>query len=239
MNDFFKLDGGIGGNTLSYILPFILIALSIYLIYLNKDFLKKHDKAFRIILAVNLIILELFYQISMYNRSTSLQDFLIGNEMLPLHFCSIGLLLCIYTLLANDERTYKYLFFIAHLGFLLAFLFPDITVGFDRLRYYQFYISHGTFIITVYYFYFTRDIPITFKDYVNASLLMSLVGLFIVTPINIIYNTGFMFIVNYDDTPFELLPNVYVAYIGAIIVLWLGFYIVYVLTCKNRKISNT
>ncbi len=122
------------------------------------------------------------------------------QTMLPLHLCSVFVVLNAILLLSHNRRIYEYSYFLGLGGALQALLTPDAGIyGLPHFRAFQTLIAHGLiacaplYMTTVYGFRPTwRSIP---RVFLGANIYMLVIGV-----VNWALGSNYMFIARKPDT---------------------------------------
>lgn len=182
-----------------------------------------HDKTIRYTLGTIGIVSEL---------SLQLWIFLNGNwtfqENLPIGICAFSLYLGIFVMFTKNWKVFEIGYFWA-IGGVLSVIFPDILYGPDRFRYYIYLVIHMTFFFMYMYMMFVHDYVPTFKSFRKSFVLLLAVVLVFIVPINLIFETNFMYLLEPGDTPFTLFenPNYFLYLTGCILLSMMGMTIWY------------
>lgn len=159
--------------TPAHILPVIVMALIIYLIYRYKDLLRdtKLDHYIRYTMAFVLIISEMSY----YWR-------LVGNpslgpnpvEHLPIAVCGWVAIFCSYIVIGKNQTLFDIVYFWLFAGSVFALLTPTVITytGPTRFRYYQFWIEHTATFIAVFYMIFVHKMRPTIKSMIKSYVAL-------------------------------------------------------------------
>ena len=183
-----------------HFIPLVLVIVGVLAIYFLRDKIKQsgHDKTIRYTLGTLGIVSELSLQVWI---------FLNGNwtvrENLPIGVCAFSLYLGIYIIFTKNWKAFEIGYFWA-IGGVLSVVFPDILYGPDRFRYYNFLFLHMVFFFMYMYMMFVHDFVPTFKSFKKSFLLLLLVVLVFIVPVNLIFDTNFMYLLEPHDTPFSI-----------------------------------
>lgn len=186
-----------------HIIPMFLVVVGVLIIYLLRNKIKAsgHDKAIRYTLGTLGILSEV-----------ALQVWIIANGNwtfrvnLPIGVCSFSLYMGIYVIFTKNWKVFEIGYFWA-IGGVLSVVFPDILFGPDRFRYYIYLFLHMVFFFMYMYMMFVHDFVPTFKSFMKSFLLLFAVVVVFIIPINLIFKTNFMYLLEPGDTPFALFEN--------------------------------
>jgi hypothetical integral membrane protein (TIGR02206 family) len=203
-----------------------ILLLCLFLLYfLRNRFNENGKRAFRIVLAVVLVINELGWHI--WNAAIGEWNI---QTMLPFHLCSILIWLSAYMLIKKSYRIYEFAYLLGIIGAMQAVLTPDVgAYGFPHYRFFQTFISHGGIILAACYMTWLegfRPIPASLvRVIVGSNLYLVLVGL-----INWLVGSNYLFIAHKPVTAslLDVLPEwpIYILYIeGLAIFLCLFMYL--------------
>ncbi|MCK5388006.1 MAG: TIGR02206 family membrane protein [Candidatus Izimaplasma sp.] len=184
-------------------IPLFLVVTGVIVIYLLKDKIKAsgYDKRIRYTLGTLGIISEL---------SLHLWIILNGNwtiqHNLPIGVCAFSMYLGIYIMFTKNWKVFEIGYFWA-IGGVLSVVFPDILYGPDNFRYYNFLFLHMIFFFMYMYMMFVHDYVPTFKSFKKSFLLLLAIVLVFIVPVNLIFGTNFMYLLEPGDTPFVIFAN--------------------------------
>ncbi|GLB60872.1 YwaF family protein [Cytobacillus sp. NCCP-133] len=148
--------------TASHILMIVLLAAVSGILFILRKRLRQVDAWVRGMMFFLLFVLELLYHIWLFNNGQWDISF-----TLPLHLCSISLILCLVLLATKSNAIFQVVYFIGIVGALMAILTPELFLGFPHFRYFQFFITHNLIIWTCLYYVFVHQ----FKPTGNGMLL--------------------------------------------------------------------
>ena len=209
---------------------FITIALSATFLILHfAHYIKewKYEKSLRIGIASLMVILELGYHT---------HNFINGKFSIPLHVCSVAVIISIYLLLTNSKKAFGLVFYLGLLGGYTALFLPDMSdYTYINMRYYHFIIIHLLIVVIPLYYYKAYGYRLTLHSVRRAVLL-----LLAMTPLAVYINTtmdrNYMFIGEKPDPIAAYLPPwpFYILLFGVLIIGL--FYSMYFLS--NLKIRK-
>ena len=210
--------------SLNHTIPLILIIIGVWLIYSFRNRLanSKNENIIRYSIATIAILLEVSFQIwQMY--------FGVWNfaESLPLHLCRLTNYLGIIAMFTKSYKIFEIAYFWS-LGGVVSILFPDILHGPDRYRYYHFIASHMLFFFMYMYMLFVLRFRLDFNSFKKSYLTLLILVLFVVIPVNNIFDMNYMYLLYPADTPFSIFEGRgYLLYIvgclgltSVVMVLW-------------------
>lgn len=204
MSEFFSYPHNPSNQFVSYspnhIMPLMLIVIGVILIYLfrNKLAKSKNEKFIRYAIATFAILLEVSFQSwQMYH---GVWDF---AESLPLHLCRLTNYLGIIAMFTKSYMIFEIAYFWC-LGGVVSILFPDILHGTDRYRYFHFMTSHILFFYMYMYILFVLKFELSFKSFKKSYFTLLGLVLFVIVPINNIFDMNYMYLLYPADTPFSI-----------------------------------
>ncbi len=208
-----------------HFIPLTLIVVGVLIIYFLKDKIKAsgHDKTIRYTLGTIGIVSELSLQLwIILNGNWTIQ------ENLPIGVCAFSLYMGIFVMFTKNWKVFEIGYFWA-IGGVLSVIFPDILYGPDRFRYYIYLILHMTFFFMYMYMMFVHDYVPTFKSFRKSFVLLLAIVLVFIVPVNLIFETNFMYLLEPGDTPFALFenPNYFLYLTGCILLSMVGMTIWY------------
>ncbi len=210
-------------------IPFIYMIVVLSLLYINRNKIKswKHEKKLVLFIVFSSIAFELIYYYQKALSVGSIHAYFFELDMLPLHLCTLSLWLSIFAILKKNEKAFKFTFFAANMGVILAMIFPALNYSFDNFRYYHYYYVHIGFLIMNYYMYFIYNFKVEFKDSLKAAATLIIFGLTVVLPINYFLGSFYMFIYNTSSTPFSIFPSPWIALIVKFFLVITVFLLIY------------
>lgn len=122
------------------------------------------------------------------------------QEMLPLHLCSIFVILNSIMLFTRNYRIYEFSYFLGIGGALQAFLTPDAGVyGLWHFRPIQTLLAHGLIITEGIYMTVVESFRPTVKSFLNVLVFGNL-GMAVVYVINLLVGGNYMFLMHKPPT---------------------------------------
>ncbi|MBT2689885.1 TIGR02206 family membrane protein [Bacillus sp. ISL-47] len=155
--------------TASHLLMIFLFAVVSAIMFIFRGRLRNMDGQVRKIMFFLLFTMELFYHIWLYKGGYWDVTF-----ALPLHLCSISLILCLILLATKSKVVFQIVYFIGIVGALMAILTPELFLGFPHFRYFQFFITHNLIIWTCLYFVFVHNYRPTGKGLLMSILFLNI-----------------------------------------------------------------
>ncbi len=176
------------------IMLFLFIFGSILIVMLHTT-LKKYEKVFKTILFVSLFLFETLYHVWLY----------VGGQWniafaLPLHLCSISLLLCLILLLSNSKLVFQFVYFLGLAGAMQALVTPELFVGFPHFRFFQFFITHILIIWVGLFFVFVNGYVVTKRGMWQSFAFLNAVAV-IAFIANIATEGNYMFLAHKPENP--------------------------------------
>ncbi len=218
---FFGYEHGIEMSYFSiwHLVQILVTAVVIFLIIRFKDQLReyKHEKRIRYIAGILLILLEISWHAwSIYNGKWTVV------KAVPLGVCAINIYFAIYLLFTKNEKVFNIIYFWG-LGAILSVVFPDISHGPDRFRYYEFFLIHQMFLWTYMYLIFVHGYRPQIKHMLRSALALFIAAVGIALPLSFIFEHNFMFMYDAGGTPLEIIqPLGHAVYvIGTVIVMFI------------------
>lgn len=217
MGDFFSFTENVNNTfeefSLNHIIPLLSIIIGVYLIFHFRVQLRnyKYEKWVRYGIAFFAILLEISFQV--WQMVYGKWDF---AESLPLHLCRLTSYIGIYIMFSKNTKVFEIAYFWSLAG-VVSILFPDILHGPDRYRYYHFMMSHILFFYMYMYMLFVLDFKLTFQSFKKSFITLFILAIFIIIPIDNIFDINYMYLLNPGDTPFTI--------------FWGGSYFQYLVGC--------
>lgn len=157
----------------------LIIAITIYLIYINRDSIRKlPQRPIEIGLGLMLVTPRLMMYFWYFNYETTLR------EVLPLYLCRIVIICTAYTLLTGRNELRFITYYWGVFGSVLALLFVD-TGGytFPHVMFFSFFVGHAIMFISAFYMVFISDYTPSIED-LRKIIICSVVYLFITNEVN-------------------------------------------------------
>ncbi len=231
MKDFFSDVTGLelAEFGLLHISLILLIILGSVLIYIYRDKLRnyKHEKRVRYTMASFALLFEF-----------SLYAWKIGNGIwtwedgLPIGVCGLTLYLAIIAMYTKKFNIFEIGIFWSF-GAVASVMFPDTPYSVDRFRFYQYMFGHMFFFFMYIYMLFVLEFVPTFKSFKKSYIVMFITAVTLLA-VNSILNTNFFYLVESDETPFEIfegngqalyLIGIYIAVSLLMSIWYLPFYV--------------
>lgn len=178
-------------NLAERLIPLLLLAISLYLIYKYRDQIKQyqHEKWIRYSLGILLFVL-----FTSHYTLRIIEYGLWDSINIPFHLCSFSMMLSIYLFFQKENKAvFSFLLIAGILGAMVSLLYPVIGYTSSYYRYYQFYIGHSLLVVAPMYFMFVHGMKPTQKDVVQAFITLQVLALFM-TIFNYYNDTDFMFL---------------------------------------------
>ena len=141
--------------------------------------------------------------------------------LLPLELCTIAAYFLCYLLLSYNKELFKIVYFWVIVGVFLTLFFPIISDSVTDFRFWHYFVVHIAMLVMAIYLYMVERDELTFKDSTISWLINLGILLVIVVPVNLIFDTNFMFIM---DLP-TVFANIF-SWTGRIVpVIWVIFII--------------
>mgnify|MGYP000880558827 CR=1 FL=1 len=184
-----------------HLLQIFITALVVFLIYFYRKQLRefKHEKTLRYIIAGTLLVIEL----SLHVWHLANNDYYIAH-MLPLNLCTINVYASIVIIFSKNKKVFNIAYFWGF-GALLSVLFPDMSYGPDRYRYYQFFYAHMFFLWIYMYMIFVHDFRPGLKEFKRSAAVLFVLAIGIALPVNLIFGENYMFLLEHGGTPLEII----------------------------------
>ena len=221
-----------------HFLQIAITILVVFLIFRYRNQLRdyKNEKYVRYIIGGVLLTLEISLHVWLLaNNEWSLR------HSLPLDLCTINIYGATILIFTKNKKLFNIIYFWGF-GALLSVLFPDILYGPDRYRYYQFFYAHIMFLWIYMYMIFVHDYRPTFKQFLRSCGYLFILAVIIVFPIDLLLGENYMFMVQADGTPLELIEGFgqFVFTAGTVIVMFfvalLWYSPIYLYLKKTNKI---
>ena len=187
--------------------PHIVALLVIFLINLAiLGFRKASERTLRIVrwsMAIMLCVDDFSWQI--WNAFWGHWDF---QTMLPLHLCSMMMILAFFMLIFKNHRIYEFVYILGIGGAFQALMIPPIGIyGFPHFRFFQTFLAHGLLLTSAVYMTTVESFRPTWRSLlrvtIGVNIYVVLVGL-----INWVIGSNYLFIAHKPATAsmLDLLP---------------------------------
>ena len=185
MKEFFSYFFGAGSQvefslfTPAHFAPVVLMLLVIWLIYKNKDSLRKskYEETLRYALAFAMIVCDMSY----YWRLAAMPS-LGGNAMndLPIGVCTWSVILGSFLMIGKNQTLFDIIYFWLLSGSLFALITPTplTYTGPTRYRYYQFWLEHTLGYISLFYLIFVHNMRPTVRSAVKSWIALAVLAVF-------------------------------------------------------------
>ena len=185
MKEFFSYFFGAGSQvefslfTPAHFAPVVLMLLVIWLIYKNKDSLRKskYEETLRYALAFAMIVCDMSY----YWRLAAMPS-LGGNAMndLPIGVCTWSVILGSFMMVGKNQTLFDIIYFWLLSGSLFALITPTplTYTGPTRYRYYQFWLEHTLGYISLFYLIFVHNMRPTVRSAVKSWIALAVLAVF-------------------------------------------------------------
>ena len=116
-----------------------------------------------------------------------------ASNSLPLELCSISLMLTILLLWTGNKYIYDFVFYAGIGGAIQAIATPVLDMGFPHFRYFHFFYTHISIVLTALYFTWVKGYRPTFKGIIQTMVALN-IFLPIVFAINVQIQGNYMFL---------------------------------------------
>lgn len=232
--------------TLAHLLPILVGAAIIFLIYAFRENIKNFRKEIylRYVLAFALIISEMSY----YWRLIGIPS--LGPnpiDHLPITVCGWAVVFCSYMVIGKSQTLFDISYFWLLSGTVFALITPTVITftGPTRFRYYQFWAEHLLGYIAIFYMIFIHKMRPYFKSIIKsyaALLILAVVAYF--TNRMLGPGANYLFMARPEDTPsvLDILPPNFVLRLiimAAVITVLFGVAYLpwYIIDRRAKKIS--
>lgn len=167
------------------------IAIFIFLLGSLLLFLFRHqlsEKLIRILFVTIILFFEIGYHI--WLLSNHLWD---ASFALPLHLCTISIILCILLLFTNNQFIFEIVYFIGIAGAIQAIFTPELFYNFPHFRFLHFFINHILIIWVCLFYVWIKKYTISFISIFKSFVFLHMAAL-IAFVANIITGGNYMFL---------------------------------------------
>ena len=145
------------------------------------------------------------------------------REHLPLHLCSIAVVLSIVLLLTRARLPYELTYFWGLAGTSNAIVTPELTEGFPDYHFFQYFITHGGIVATALFATFGLGMRPTFKSLMRAFVWLNVLA-GVVALVNLALDSNYLYLC---EAPVTASPFLFLAWPWYLIwleVLAFGFF---------------
>ena len=145
------------------------------------------------------------------------------REHLPLHMCSIAVVLSIVLLLTRTRLSYELTYFWGLAGTSNAIVTPELVEGFPNYHFFQYFISHAGIVATALFATFGLGMRPDFRSLMRAFLYLNALAA-VLALVNLALDSNYLYLCEPPVTasPFLFLPWPW--YLIWLEVLALGFF---------------
>lgn len=215
MKQFFAYFFGAGNQvefslfTVAHFAPILWMLVMIYLIYRNREKLRRFQKEemIRYILAFALIISDMSYYWRLVGVP-ALQPGPIDN--LPIGVCGWAVILCSFMVVGKTQTLFDIAYFWLLSGSVFALLTPTplTYTGPTRFRYYQFWAEHTLGYIAIFYMIFVHNMRPTVKSAVKSYIALFVMAVIAYCVNTMIPGANYLFLARPESAPsvLDILP---------------------------------
>ncbi|MDD4607591.1 MAG: TIGR02206 family membrane protein [Bacilli bacterium] len=221
---------------------FILIG-GLIVIYLNRDKISKLSSKMKKKITIAMVSIWLINRF-IYMGSYIYFGIYDWRNDLPLHFCFISGYLFVYSLLFNNKKVFKVVYFFAFIGPLTATIWPALTSSFDYFVFYEFFISHHIFVLFTFFVYYMNNVKINKNDLYKSIFWANIVFL-VAFVFNTIFGTNYIMSETLPDHVLELYPflrhinyPIVILEIAGLVVAMLAYIPVYFKNTENKHLQD-
>lgn len=237
MRKFFNYFFGAGDTvefknfSLAHIMPIILMAAIIILIYKYREQIRnyKHEDKIRLVIGFILIITEMSY----FWRLVGIES-LNANPVdhLPITICGWAIILSSFMVVAKSKSLFDIVYFWVFAGSTFGLLTPTVITytGPTRFRYYQFWLEHISGFIVIFYMIFVHNFRPNIKSMIKSYICLLVLTVIAIVANNILPGANYLYVARPEGTAsiLDFLPKNYVVrLILMALVITLLFFLIY------------
>ncbi len=195
--------------TLAHLIPVLVAAGVIWLIYLKRDAIAclKKEENIRYIMAFALIITDMSYYWRLVGN-TSLEHSAMEN--LPIGVCCWSVILCSYMVVGKKQALFDIVYFWLLTASIFAVLTPTVLTytGPTRYRYYQFWLEHTLGYVAIFYMMFVHKMRPTIKSAVRSYVALAVAAVFAYIVNRLIPGANYLYMARPEAAPsiLDILP---------------------------------
>lgn len=218
--------------------PFIILAIFITIIILNKDRIrsnKKIDTKIRVIFSFVILAITSFYYIGNW--------IVLGINVnnLPFHLCYLCTILSIILSINKNKKIFNFILVCGIIGGVSSFISIDLSLSSKYFKYYQFLLSHIAIIILPIYFRVIYKYKLNISELIKVFVQLEMLGL-VMGIFNENFKTNYFFVSFTSNlaargTILESLGNGYSYFINLEIVT-ICYFIILFITLKLIEIRS-
>ncbi|GHV29655.1 permease [Clostridia bacterium] len=211
----------------AHMLVFCLLAAAVMLMVIFKDRITPQmDRTFKVGATALTMVLELGWHVWNYRNGYNF----VGN-LIYLDLCAITLILAYIFNLSKKGSIAKKVFPLVYfwsVGAISSILFPALSHGPDKFRFYHFFWVHGYIVLTALYGTIVNGHRIDIKDYWKTLKTSVVFGVFVGT-VDKLFGQNYMFLAGPPDTatPLDNLGDGPVYYLNLLLLSAFFLFLVY------------
>lgn len=128
----------------------------------------RHEKVIRNVVGISILIVE-FSLYAWYVFAGKVTDW---RPIVPTSLCGLTIYLGAYAMITLDRRIAPVVYYYAF-GAFFSFIFVELEHGYDRYRFYNYFILHGFILISTVYFHAVHRIPYDVKALRRSILILT------------------------------------------------------------------
>ena len=196
-----------------HFLPILLLIAGIVLTYIFREKIKasKHEKTFRLIMGIVLLLAEMGYFWRVLYVGPGNDSYHTLLTKLPLQVCEWTCIFAVFMVLTENKHFFDIDVFVCLTVGLLPLFVPAVITdcGPKYFRYYQFWLEHLLPIYAVFYMMFIKDFKYDIKKIYKSLIFLFILGCFCIYFNTIIPDAHYMYLQGDDlgKTLTSILPT--------------------------------
>ncbi len=159
------------------------------------------------------------------------------REHLPLHLCSIGIILAVVLLIRRGRLSYELIYFWGLAGTTNGIITPELTEGWPTYHFIQYFISHGGIVATALFATFGLRMLPDFRSLIRAFLYLNALAAGIAV-VNLLVDGNYLYLCEAPVTASPLVFLPWPWYLLWFEVLGFGFFtLVYLPVYLGRRLG--
>ena len=167
----------------------ITIGVMFLFLFYGSKVLDKHNQKVKLGYILGTILLARFLFIHPYQIQIGLWD---KVHSLPLHLCGMSAIISFILLFRFNQFLYEFLILLGIPGAIQSLLTPELTLGYDKVLFIEYFVSHGGIILSGLFLTFVLGHAPRFKSWIRV-VVASQVLLLTIHAFNVFLGSNYMY----------------------------------------------